>query len=213
MRGGRIPPEPTKIGIRRNSSAPDLSLPGQVSIRCGSAHLGRVHVQQRARVRTDRDAALLREQLLRVEQLLVQVHGGVGRGELAHEDAGQLAERVDREALVVEHHLGRPQVRLVDVADRQGAHRVDGGRLHVLHALGVEQQVALAAAGAAHHPEGGAQERPELVEDELGAVPVRLVERAGRVGRDGGDAACGELGHRRFSSKTIAMIHIVNCDT
>jgi len=183
------------VGDRRNSSAPDLERAWLRSASVGSVL--HADVQERVRVRAERDPALLREQLLGVEQLPVQVLGGVVQGELAHEDAGQLAERPDRQALVVEHHLGRPQVRLVDVAHRQGAHRVDGGRLHAPDVLHVEHQVSLGPALAAHHPEGGAQVGRELVHDELRAVPVGLVERLGRVVCDGGGAACGERGHRR----------------
>jgi len=183
------------VGDRRNSSAPDLERAWLRSASVGS--VPHADVQERERVRAGQDPALLREQLLGVEQLPVQVLGGVVRSELAHEDAGQLAERPDRQALVVEHHLGRPQVRLVDVAHRQGAHRVDGGRLHAPGVLHVEHEVSLGAALAAHHPEGGAQVGRELEHDELRAVPVDLVECLRGVVHDGGGAACGERGHRR----------------
>lgn len=190
------------VGDRRNSSAPDLERAWLRSASVGSA-LGRhVDVQQGERVRADRDPALLqREQTLGVEQLLVQVLGGVVRGELPHEQAGELTERAGRETLLVEHHLGRPQVRLVEVAHRQDAHRVDGGRLHAPDVLDVKHQVAVLPARAAHRLEGGAQVGPELEGDEQGPLPVRLVERLGRVVHDGGGAGCGDRGHRSVSSE------------
>lgn len=165
-------------------------------------------MQQRLRVRA---GALLLLQDLAVEQLLVQVRGGVRRRELAQEHAGQLEERVGRQTLGVEHHLHRAQVRLVEVADQQAAHRVDGGGLHGLGVLDVEQEVPLplVTAPGAHHLEGGVQERTELVEDDLDVVPVRLVECLRRVDLDGGLAVCG---HCRISSEIrLCRDPHVNC--
>lgn len=135
-------------------------------------------------------------QHLGVEQLLVQVRGSVVRGDRLHEDAGQLAVRVDRQAIRVEHQLRRSQVRLVDVADHQDAlPRVDGSRLHAVDVLDVELQSAVVVPRRAHHPEGGVQKLAELVERGLGPVPVPLVERLYRVGLEGGGAVSSVGGH------------------